>query len=375
MPKIHYVVNEDWAFISHFFERAVAAKEHGYVVAISAHCGEGRMQLINEGFEVFPHNISRSGTNPISELRNLFALLRDFKSSKPDIIHLIALKPIVIGAIAARIYGKANVVCAPIGMGYLFSSNDRRARFIQPIVRFLLKILLNLRNTQVIIENNEDRDSLVNGKYVANSKIHVIKGAGVDLNRYLASPENLDTQIVSMFSRVLRDKGVFEFVEAAHIVHRSMPGAIFRLIGDCDPGNPSSYSEDDVQSWVSHGAIEWLGYRTDVPELLRDSNIICLPSYREGLPKTLIEACAAQRAIVATDVTGCREVVSDEVNGLLVPAKDPESLANAITRLLNDQDLRLEFARNGRSRAENEFASSIVIGQTLKVYESMLSIS
>ncbi len=373
MAKIHYVVNEDWAFISHFFERAVAAKEHGFEVAISAHCGEQQVKLINQGFEVFPHNISRSGTNPFSELKNLLALLRDFKRSQPEIIHLIALKPIVIGAIAARIYGKATVVCAPIGMGYLFSSSDRKARLIQPVVRLLLRRLLQLRNTQVIIENNEDRDSLVNGKYVSSTNIHVIKGAGVDLNRYLSFPEDTSTQIVSMFARVLRDKGVSDFVEAANIVHRTIPQAVFRLVGDCDPGNPTSFTEKEVRAWVSSGAIEWLGYRTDIPELLRESNLVCLPSYREGLPKTLIEACAAQRAIVATDVTGCREAVSNGINGVLVPVQNPEQLATAITQLLSNQDLRMQYAKNGRTRAENEFSSSIVIEQTLKVYESMLA--
>jgi glycosyltransferase involved in cell wall biosynthesis len=374
MTKLHFVVNEDWAFISHFFERAVAAQSAGYNVGISAHCGEKRVVLESSGFVIYPHNISRSGTNPFIEIQNLFAMIKVFRKSKPDIIHLIALKPIVIGAIAARIYGKAQVVCAPIGMGYLFSSNDRKARLLQPIVRFVLRRLLNFKNTQVIIENEEDCESLVSGNFVKTSNIQVIKGAGVDLSLYKAIPENLDAQVVTMFSRVLRDKGVLDYVEAAKIVHREFPNAVFQLVGDCDLGNPTSFSESEVRSWESAGSIKWLGYRTDVPELLAASNIVCLPSYREGLPKTLIEACAAQRAIVATDVTGCREVVSHGSNGLLVPARNPQKLAEAISQLLGDPVQRTSFAKNGIARAETEFASSIVIEQTLAVYKKVLSV-
>ena len=374
MPKLHFVVNEDWAFVSHFFERAVAAKSAGYNVAISAHCGEKRAELEGAGFTIYPHNISRSGTNPFIEVQNLFAMIKVFRKSKPDIIHLIALKPIVIGAIAAQIYGKAQVVCAPIGMGYLFSSNDRKARLLQPIVRFVLRRLLKFKNTQVIIENAEDCESLVSGNFVKMSNIQVIKGAGVDLSLYKAIPENLETQVVTMFARVLRDKGVLDFVEAAKIVHQEFPNALFQLVGDCDLGNPTSFSEGEVRSWESAGTINWLGYRTDVPALLAASNIVCLPSYREGLPKTLIEACAAQRAIVATDVTGCREVVSHGSNGLLVQVRNHEKLAEAISQLLGDQLQRTAFAKNGRARAENEFASPIVIEQTLAVYKKVLSV-
>jgi glycosyltransferase involved in cell wall biosynthesis len=374
MPKLHFVVNEDWAFISHFFERAVAAQSAGYNVEISAHCGEKKGVLESAGFTIYPHTISRSGTNPFTEIRNLFSLVKVFRTSQPDIIHLIALKPIVVGAIAARIYGKAQVVCAPIGMGYLFSSNDRKARLLQPLIRLVLRRLLNFKNTQVIIENDEDCESLVSGGFVKLSNIQVIKGAGVDLSLYKAIPENLDVQVISMFSRVLRDKGVLDYVEAAKIVHREFPNAVFQLVGDCDLGNPSSFSEHQVREWESDGSIKWLGYRTDVPELLAASNIVCLPSYREGLPKTLIEACAAQRAIVSTDVTGCREVVEHGLNGFLVPVRNPEKLAEAISQLLGNQAQRMTFAKHGRVRAENEFASSIVIKQTLSVYEKVLSV-
>jgi glycosyltransferase involved in cell wall biosynthesis len=156
-------------------------------------------------------------------------------------------------------------------------------------------------------------------------------------------------------------------------VHHEFPNAVFQLVGDCDPGNPTSFSEKEVRSWETAGSIKWLGYRTDVPELLATSNIVCLPSYREGLPKTLIEACAAQRAIVATDVTGCREVVSHGSNGLLTPVRNPQKLAEAISQLLRDPVQRAAFAKNGRVRAETEFASSIVIQRTLAVYEKVLS--
>jgi glycosyltransferase involved in cell wall biosynthesis len=258
-------------------------------------------------------------------------------------------------------------------MGYLFSSDDSRARRLRPIVNGALRIALKRSRVAIIIENQDDMDTLKQGNFVKNNQIYLIKGAGVNLNTYRATSESDEHLVVSLFARMLRDKGVVEFVQAANTIKQSRPDIQFQLIGGLDDGNPAALSSQQIQDWVAEGSVTWLGQRSDVPELLTKSNIVVLPSYREGLPKVLIEAAAAQRAVIATDVVGCREAVTDGLNGLLIKPRDSHALSEAIKRLVSDQDLRHKLAQAGRFRAENEFSSEIINAQTLAVYQQVLS--
>lgn len=371
--RLLFMFTEDWAFAALFLDRAVAAKNAGYEVAVHVRCSKHRAVIERAGLQVIPHNISRSGLNPFRELLSVLQLIKVFRSFRPDVIHLIALKPIVLGSLASVFYPKAKVVNAPVGMGYLFASNDMRARLARPFVKLVLKSTLGRKRSMTIIENSDDRSSLLEGGFLRDDQIVLIRGTGVNLDVFRPSAEPDGPKIVVLIARMLRDKGVYEFVESARIIRRTQPTVSFWLIGDADPGNPASLTTRQLQDWNDEGIVKWFGYRTDVAELLTQAHIVCLPSYREGFGKVFVEAGAALRAVVATDVPGCREAVEHDINGLLVEPKNPQALADALSRVLTDDQLRLRLAKEGRRRAEFEFSSATVNTQTLDVYQQVLT--
>ena len=371
--RILFVFTEDWAFLSLFLDRAVAAKDAGYEVGVVVHCNKYEQTIKDYGLQVFPHNISRSGTNPLREISSILQMVKTFRSFKPTIIHLAALKPILIGSLASLFFPKSKIVNAPVGMGYIFSSSDRKARLLRPILRLVLRFVLGRKRTLTIIENSDDLQTLVDGKFVKKSQIILIRGTGVKLQDFITTPEPAGPKVVLLIARMLRDKGVLEFVESARIVKRSHPDVNFWLVGNTDSGNPTSLTGDQIRTWESEGLVSWFGYREDVPQLLQQCHIVCLPSYREGFGKVLIEAGAAQRAVVTTNVPGCRESIENGRNGLLVEPRDPAALATALISLLDNDEMRTAMATEGRHRVETQFSSEIINAQTLAVYEQVLS--
>jgi len=218
-----------------------------------------------------------------------------------------------------------------------------------------------------------DKFMIVDGKFVKKDQIILIRGTGVKLEDFVPTPEPSGPKVVVLVARMLRDKGVLEFVESARTIKRSHPDVIFWLVGDTDSGNPTALTSDQIETWVAEGLVSWLGYREDVPQLLQQSHIVCLPSYREGFGKVLIEAGAAQRAVVTTNVPGCRESIENGRNGLLVEPRDSVALAKALITLLDNDDMRIAMAAEGRHRVETEFSSEIINAQTLAVYQQVLS--
>ena len=372
-PRILFVFTEDWAFLSLFLDRAVAAKDAGYEVGVVVHCTKYQQTIKDHGLQVFTHNISRSGTNPFREISSILQMVRIFRSFKPTVIHLAALKPILIGSIATLFFRNSKIVNAPVGMGYIFSSSDRKARLLRPILRLVLRFVLGRKRTRTIIENSDDLRTLVDGKFVKKDQIILIRGTGVKLEDFTPTPEPAGQKVVLLIARMLRDKGVLEFVESARIIKRSHPDVNFWLVGDTDSGNPTSLTGDRIRTWESEGLVSWFGYREDVPQLLQQCHIVCLPSYREGFGKVLIEAGATQRAVVTTNVPGCRESIENGRNGLLVEPRDPMALAAALITLLDNDDMRAAMAAEGRHRVETEFSSEIINAQTLAVYKQVLS--
>jgi len=371
--RILYVFTEDWAFLSLFLDRAVAAKDAGYEVGVVVHCNKYEQTIKDYGLQVFPHNISRSGTNPLREISSILQMVKTFRSFKPTIIHLAALKPILIGSLGSLFFPKSKIVNAPVGMGYIFSSSDRKARLLRPILRLVLRFVLGRKRTLTIIENSDDLQTLVDGKFVKRDQIILIRGTGVKLEDFVPTPEPAGPKVVLLIARMLRDKGVVEFVESARIIKRSHPGVNFWLVGDTDSGNPTALTSDQIETWVAEGLVSWFGYRGDVPQLLQQCHIVCLPSYREGFGKVLIEAGAAQRAVVTTNVPGCRESIENGCNGLLVEPRDSMALAAALITLLDDDEARTAMAAEGRHRVETQFSSEIINAQTLEVYKQVLS--
>jgi glycosyltransferase involved in cell wall biosynthesis len=365
-----YVITEDWFFKSHFFDRALAAVDAGYQVTVITRCrnsarGFEKHGLLNENVE-----FSRRGLNPFYELATVLKLRSVLKKIKPDIVHNIALKPVVLGSLAAQLAGIRKIVNAPVGMGYVFTSRENKARALRPIVKALIRYVLGNKNRRVIIENRDDFENLVSGRFASHDSIALIKGAGVDVQIFSHRPEPPEPVKVIMVSRLLRDKGVHEFIDAAKIVRSRNSSVQFLLVGDIDDGNPTSMNSEAIASLAKSADVTWPGARTDIPELLAQSHIACLPSYREGLPKSLIEAASVGRPIVTTDVPGCREVVTHMVNGLLVQPRDAQALASAIEILVNNPRLRKSMGEENRRKAEAEYANEIIINQTLRVYDS-----
>ena len=365
-----YVITEDWFFASHFLDRAIAAKNSGYKVSVVTRCRETAQELDAHGLIFENIEFSRRGLNPIRELATVVRLRAILRRINPDIVHNIALKPVVLGSLAARLAGVRNVVNAPVGMGYVFTSHESKARILRPLVKRLIRNVLSRPNSKVIIENSDDYNNLISGRFAKKDSISLVKGAGVDTAKFNYTVESVEPVKVIMVARLLRDKGIQEFIDAAEIVKQSNSSVKFLLVGDVDDGNPTSLNTKQLVELKNSQNVEWLGARLDIAELLAASHIACLPSYREGLPKSLIEAASVGRAIVATDVPGCREVVTHLINGLLVPPRDSEALAAALLVLINDHELRSKMGRENRSKAEREFANEIIIRQTQNVYDS-----
>jgi glycosyltransferase involved in cell wall biosynthesis len=369
-PKILYLITEDWFFCSHFMERALAARQAGYEVAVLTRAGSKADDIRASGIRLHPVDIVRrgGGWRDVHALRDI---ARIYRAEKPDIVHHVALKAIVLGSVAARLAGVPALINAPTGLGYVFSSADKRARLLRPLVGAALRSLLTPAHGRIVFENSDDLELMVANGTVRRERSLLIRGAGIDVERLQATPEPAGPPVVLLGARMLVDKGIEEFVEAARALRSSGVAATFLLAGAPDPGNPASIAAERLHEWHREGWVQWLGHRDDIPELLARSHIVCLPSYREGLPKSLLEALAAGRPVVTTDVPGCREVVAHMRNGLLVPARNAKALAGALRTLIADGDLRRRLGHAGRLRAESEFASSQVTAQTVSVYRSL----
>lgn len=369
--KLFIVVNVDWFFLSHRLELALEAIKKGYDVTIFAIEEDGRQEIESYGLKFIPLSTSRSGTNILQELKVLLFLWRHYKDGKPAIVHHVAVKPVTYGSVAAKLTRIPKVINALSGLGFLFINADQN-RFLYRVVQLLFRFGFSNPNTRFILQNKDDIEMIKQLKVIEESQIFLIKGSGVNLEEFAYTEEKLCDKVrILLPARMLWDKGVGEFVKAAELLHQKYADqAEFILAGPVDLENKSGIEESQLRAWTDLGHIEWIGFQNNMVEVLINSHIIVLPSYREGLPKSLIEACAIGRAIVTTDVPGCREVVQHGVNGLLVPVKDPDSLAAAIEQLILNSDLRKKMGEAGRRLAEDEFSIENVLEKTFQIYES-----
>jgi glycosyltransferase involved in cell wall biosynthesis len=371
-PKILFFITEDWFFCSHFINRAIEAQRQGYEVTVVTHVQNHGNKITSYGLKLIPVKLVRRGINPLKELRLIGELIRIFKFVKPDLVHNIALKPIFYGSIAAFIARVPFIINAPVGMGYVFSSEKRRAKFLRPLVLSVYRFLFSPAKVNVIFENPDDLQMMTSAGIVSCDRAILIRGAGVDLKLFSPQPEVEGRPVVILAARMLWDKGVGEFVEAARILKQDGVECRMALIGDPDTGNPASIEKQTLYDWHVEGIVEWWGHRENMAEVFALSNIVVLPSYREGLPKVLLEAASCGRPIVATDVPGCREIVHHNENGLLVPSHDSKSLAVAIKTLIENPKLRSSMGMRGREIVETEFSEEIVVRQTMACYKERL---
>ena len=370
-PVIAYFVTEDWYFCSHRLPLALAAKESGYDVTVIARESSHGDTIRAAGLNFIPLGVRRKSANPLVEVALIRELVRIYKQIGPDIVHHVALKPVLYGSIAARIARVPGIVNAMAGLGFLFISTSWLVRVVRPLARLAFRFALNRSNAILILQNPDDVEEFVSRKLVDKSRTRLIRGAGVDLDEFPVKPEPEGAPVVLLTARLLWDKGIGEFVAAARELARRGSPARFVIAGDADDQNPAAVPATTIDEWREEGIVELLGHRTDIAELLAGCHIACLPSYREGLPKSLLEAAAAGRPIVATDVPGCREIVVHGSNGLLVPAKDSAALAAAIGRLIEAAGLRAQMGRAGRDLVRKHFSIDTVVAETLSAYETV----
>lgn len=366
--RLLLLITEDWYFWSHRLSLARAARDSGWHVTVVTNVDRHGERILSEGFDLRPLQLRRGSLSPWSDARALARLHQIYRDVRPDIAHHVALKPVIYGSLAARMAGVRATVNTLAGLGYAFGSRDLRARAMRPLVRVALKIALRGTGARIILQNPDDCRLVRESNWVEQGKIALIRGSGVDTSLFRPSDEPAGTPIAVIVSRMLRDKGVCELVEAARILRdRAVPLRVV-LVGPPDPVNPTSIPAAQLEQWETAGLIQWQGPRDDIPDVWRQSHIAVLPSYREGLPKALLEAAASGRPMVATDVPGCRDVVRPNQTGILVPARDPGRLADALQTLATDPEMRQRFGRAAREMVEHEFSEERVLKATLDLY-------
>lgn len=375
--KIVLFANTEWYLYNFRRSLALALRAQGHEVLLLSPPGPYGEKLRQMGFDWTPAPMERRSLNPLVELRLVWWIRNYLKNSGADVVHGFTIKCAVYGCLAGRLARMKGRVSSVAGLGYVFISNSLRARLLRPVVRTLLRLALDGSNCRLILQNNDDLELFRKSGIVDPDHIRLIKGSGVNCDRFnpdftrrASDPEEVRMVLPA---RLLWDKGVAEYVEAARRLKTQFPKARFYLAGAPDPGNPASVSDDDVQAWKNEGAVEVLGHVDDMVALFQRCDVVVLPSYREGLPKGLIEAAACECAMVSTDAPGCREVVADGVNGYLVKVQDVLTLTTALQRLLQDAELRRRMGRMARLSALEEFDERHVVRATIGVYQELLS--
>ena len=373
IKKLLFFVTEDWYFCSHRLPLALAAKEAGYEVIVVTRVQSHGDRIKAAGLKLIPFELSRRGMNPLTELGVISRLASIYKVERPDIVHHVALKPVLYGSIASRLSRIPYVVNAMAGLGFIFSSKTLKARITRPFFLMFFKLLLNSSGSRVILQNADDATLLSNSGVLNDKRIALIRGSGVDTLEYTPHPEPDGEPLVILASRLLWDKGVGEFVDAARLLKEDGIHARFALVGEGDSENPGSISDEQLQIWHDEGVIELWGKKDNMPNVFAQSHIVCLPSfYGEGVPKVLIEAASCGKPIVTTDAPGCRDIVRDGVNGILVPLRNSTAVAEALKKLIESPGLRKEMGKKGRELVEREFSLHQVNRETLALYEELL---
>ena len=372
MSKLFIVVNHDWFFLSHRKAIAVAAKNAGWDVTIVT-CNTGKFDEVESlGLKAIDLPINATGMNLKEEIKTFLFLYKLYKKEKPDVVHHVGLKTILWGGVAAKQAGIKGVVNAVTGLGVLFSGEklSLTARGVLAVMRFSH----NRPGVRVIFQNHEDEALFLNKHIIKAAQCVYIKGSGVNLDEFPYTPESDDQPVKVLFTaRMVREKGVLVLIEAAEKLRNDYEGkVVFLLCGNLSD-NPDAMQKEELEALCDGNYIQWLGYRMDVKDLLCQCHIVAFPSYyREGVPKSLIEACAIGRPIVTTDSVGCRDTVDDSCNGFLVPVKDSVALASKLKILIDNKSIREEMGRSSRLKAEKEFQLSGVICKHLAIYESFL---
>lgn len=376
--KVLLFANTEWYLYNFRRSLAFALRDAGHEVLLVSPPGPYGAKLQAMGFRWMAAPMERLSLNPWRELALINWLRRLVRDEQIDLVHGFTIKCAVYGSLAARSASRAPGVPARVnavaGMGYVFTSDDLKARVLRPVVRTLLKLALGGKGARLVLQNPDDVALFEKARLVQPEQIRLIPGSGVNCERFAPQAESKKLSAgdgrmrVVLPARMLWDKGLAEYVEAARLLRAQGRDIVCLLAGDPDPGNPAAVPDATIRGWEAEGLVRWLGHVDDMPALFASVDVVALPSYREGLPKGLIEAGASGLPLITTDVPGCREVVTHEVDGLLVPVKDGQALAQAIARLQDDPELRQRLGWAAREKALREYDERLIVNRTLQVY-------
>lgn len=371
--KLAILINDLSFFCSHRLPIAEAANSKSFQVVIGYGDlgGADPRVLEKKGLNVCFVPMQRGSINVLKNLQSLFYIWKFFKKEKPDIAHLVTIKPYLFGGVIARLLGIPSLVSAVSGLGTLFVHKDLKSKILRLLIYPLYRMAFNHLNQVVIFQNQDDAKVLLKWGVVSPEKVRLLRGSGVKLENYIKLREDTGIPVVCFAARLLVDKGVYEFVSAARLLKNRGIKARFLLAGDIDTQNPTALNLNDLNKINKDSSVEILGHQKDIPTLYAKSHIVCLPSYREGLPKSLIEAAAAGRAVITTDVPGCRDAIIPNKTGILVPVRNSEALANAMQDLIENSKKRESMGKAGRELAEKDFAIENIVKAHLNIYENL----
>lgn len=365
--KLLFFVSEDWYFCSHRISLAIAAQKLGYDVTVITRVRNHGNEIRKTGIKLISFEQNRLSINPFTLIYTILHLAYILYKEKPDMIHNVSIKQVILGACAAMLTKNKKIISAITGLGWISNEKHYKTRFLNNIVKYILKIV---PLGKVIVQNKDDLQ-WVKDIGIKNDKIYLIKGSGVNTSKFKPNFNRLNKKVVVILAaRMLWDKGIREFAQAAKFLIKSGIKAEFILVGAPDYSNPAAIPEKQLHKWVKAGYVKWLNFQKDISILLSNCDIACLPSYREGLPKFLIEACASGLPIVTTNVPGCRDLVIDKKNGFLVSPGEFRHLAHALEKLIQDKDLRLHMGKINRKLALNDFTLENVNTKVLNLYKN-----
>jgi glycosyltransferase involved in cell wall biosynthesis len=360
MRKILFLISEDWFFVSHFLPMARAAQAAGFEVAVATRVNKHAERIVAEKCRVIPLDLERGSLAAVDLLRGLKRMTRIIRAENPDVVHCIALSMVILGGLAAKFAGAKALVLAPTGLGHLWTGNGPSERLLRPFVRAMIGWLSRGPRTHYLFENSDDPREF--GLAPGDPRVTIVAGAGVRPENFPVAPEPPSPPLkLAVVARMLRSKGIADAVEATRRARALGVPVTLDIYGAPDPSNPMSIAEAELRQWSAEPGIAWHGATDDVARVWREHHAaIFLTYYREGLPKTLTEAAASGRAIIASDVVGCREVVRDGIEGLLVPARDVDAAAQAIARLATDAPLRARLGAAAHQRFQERLTEAAV---------------
>jgi len=370
VKKILLISNTDWYLFRFRLSLALFLRTQGVEVVFVSPMGRFVQDIQDEGFRWVEWQVNRKTINPLLEIKAIVKLVQIFHREHPFMAHLHTIKPVIYGSVAARLIKVPAIVNSITGRGYVFLGKDIRARFLLALIKRIYRITLNFRCSVTIFENKSDRSFFLQENLVRHNNSFVIEGVGVDTEYYTFSPEPSGKPLIVLAGRMLWDKGIGTFIDTVRLL-REKVSARFVLVGEPDYGNPASIDITTLKKWDKEGVVEWWGWQADMKSVFASCHIVVLPSLGEGIPTILLEAASSGRAIVATDVPGCRDVVDNGVTGLLVPQQDAVALASALEKLIDNPNMRSSMGKAGRERIIDKFSSSKINRETYEIYQKV----